>query len=739
MAMDKELLLEIGLEELPASWLPGLTRQLAERLAARLFERRLSASDPEPFSTPRRLGASVARLADRQGDLEETITGPPVSAALDKDGRPTPAGQGFARKQGVAFEDLARVQTPKGEYLAYRKREQGRSAADVLPEVLAAVLRDLAFPKQMRWDARLDDGRGELLFGRPIRWLLFLYGGRVVPFVIRRSAEAGGPQVQDVVAGAVTYGHRFLTTSGRPGRSIRVKTFADYRRKLAEHFVVLDRAERRERIARDLEARACRLGGHLLTGASASILDEVPDLVEYPGVIAGSFDPAFLQLPPEVLTTTMIHHQHHFPVVEDSGRLKPVFLAVTNTQPDDERPIAANAERVLAARLRDAAFFWDTDRRTPLHARLDRLDTVLFHKALGSYRKKAERMADLAEWIAREAFGRPDQAEFARRAALLAKADLTTDMVREFTELQGTMGGIYAREDGQPEEIWKAIYHHYLPIGVEADAPPLRADLGAAAVTWASVSLADKLDTVVGLFGAGERPTGSRDPFGLRRQAQGVVKILADLPDFGVDRAPTLAMLVRKLVQDWYQGKDAPETQSARLSFWLDRLDYLLRQRGFPDSVVKTVLHKRMEDLSPLVLLRRARALETIRREAEFADLARLYKRINNIVHMELGSLGGAGVWGQGRALLTEPSEMALRRGLDDVGPEISSLGQSGLYLEALKKASTLAPLVDRFFDDVLVNVERQDLRQARLALLGELRDLIWDIGDISYLAPGQP
>ncbi len=273
-------------------------------------------------------------------------------------------------------------------------------------------------------------------------------------------------------SGALTYGHRFLATSGRAGRSIKVRSFDEYQAKLSEHFVVLDHADRRDRIARDLEMHAHRLGGRVHLKDHAALVEEVADLVEYPSVVAGFFDAGFLVLPEEVLSTTLVHHQHWFPVVTEAGSVKEAFLAVVNTQPADERLIAKNAERVVAARLRDAKFFWEADRAHTLESRLDRLHTVLFHKKLGSYRDKAERIEKLAAWIATEAFGRPEVAEHAAKAARLAKTDLTSDMVFEFPELQGTMGGIYAREEGQPEQVWKAIYHQYLPIGVEADAPP---------------------------------------------------------------------------------------------------------------------------------------------------------------------------------------------------------------------------------------------------------------------------
>ena len=389
-------------------------------------------------------------IAERQRDLEELITGPPVSAAHGGDGQPTPAALGFARKNGVAVADLERVQTPKGEYLAFRKRQRSKPAVEALPDVLTGILRGLSFAKQMHWDAWLDDGKGELTFGRPIRWLLFLYGGRVVPYVIRRSAAAESPLVQEVRSGAVTHGHRFLATSGRSGRAIKVKTFDDYRARLAENFVVLDRHERRERIVRDLELQAGRLGVrvHRAAVAASGLLEEVPDLVEYPTVVAGHFAPEFLELPEEVLTTTMIHHQHWFPVSDEAGKLRSGFLAVTNVQPEKPEVISRNAERVLAARLRDARFFWDADRKVPLESRIPRLDTILFHRKLGSYRLKAERVERLARWVAEHALGSPGAADASALAGRLAKADLATDMVREFTELQGTMGGIYAPRRG---------------------------------------------------------------------------------------------------------------------------------------------------------------------------------------------------------------------------------------------------------------------------------------------------
>jgi glycyl-tRNA synthetase beta chain len=737
--LDRELLLEIGCEELPASWLPGLTQQIGEVVLAQLRTHRLAPESPaETYSTPRRLTVRIARLAERQTDLEDLVNGPPVSASFTADGTPTPAAAGFASKQGVEVSALERVETPKGTYLAFRKKQRGRAAVDVLPDVLGGTLRGLTFPKLMRWDAHLEDGRGELLFGRPIRWILYVYGGRVVPFSIARSAAAQSGQVQEVTSGAVTYGHRFLTTSGRAGRAIKVRTFDEYRARLLENFVILERGERHDKIARELDAKAQRLQGRVsrVARGDSGLLDEVPDLVEYPSVVGGTFAVEFLELPEEVLTTTLIHHQHYFPVEGENGRLKNAFLAVINTEPDSERTIARNAERVVTARLRDARFFWEADRKATLESRLDRLDTLLFHKKLGTYREKAERIAPLAGWIAAEALGADAQtASYAEQAARLAKADLTTDMVREFTELQGTMGGIYAREGGLPEEVWKAIYFHYLPIGVEADAPPTREQLGKAAVTWAAVALADKLDTVTGLFAVGERFSGSRDPYGLRRQAHGVLKILIDLPELtGISKALSIEPLIARAAESFKQPEGQPGAEVNTLGFWHERLKYVVEQRGFANEYVRSV--GASGDLTPLKWRRKLEVLPEFAGSPAFDQLATTFKRVKNIARelkdsapVPLALLSGS---------LRDASETKLFDDLQARMPRVHSATAKQDYRGALSELAALGPAVDRFFVDVLVMADDADLRRARLSLMAHLRDVVLGIADVSELAGEQ-
>jgi glycyl-tRNA synthetase beta chain len=740
--MDRELLIEIGCEEIPASWLPGLTRQMARHLDARLKEARLTSESPaESYSSPRRLTARVAKLAERQTDFEELVTGPPLSAAY-RNNEPTPAAIGFAKKYGVEVTALERHETPKGTYLAHKVHHRGKATVDVLGDILGGLLRDFSFPKQMRWDAHLEDGKGDLVFARPIRWLVLMYGGRVVPFVIRRTELATGPTVQDIRSGSNTYGHRFLTTSGRAGRAIKVKTFEDYQARLLENFVILDRAERESKIRRELETHARRLGGRVSSqvAAQSSLLQEVPDLVEYPSVVAGHYPVEFLELPEEVLTTTMIHHQHYFPVVDEEGKLKPAFLAVINMQVDKPEVIARNSERVLTARLRDARFFWDEDRKTKLADRVRRLDTVLFHKRLGTYKKKTENVALLAEWIARVAFKRSDLAPHANRAGLLSKADQVTEMVRELTELQGTMGGIYARADGELEEVWKAVYFHYLPVGVEADAPPSRNQLGAAAITWAAVSLADKVDTVVGMFAAGERPTGSRDPLGIRRAAQGAVRILVDLPELtGIDEAIVFGDLFTAAREQYLHLQGEPGAEMSPGGFWEERLRYLLEQRGFDKRLIRAALPERggpepgispTELEAPLRVRRIVEALAQMSGSDALRGVAMLLKRVKNITKGVAGPAEASAY----QSKLEEPAEQALAAQIAARAPAIRAAAARGDYREAFTGIAALQPAVAKFFDDVLVMAEDAALRDARLLLVATLRDLILGIADISEI-----
>ena len=452
----------------------------------------------------------------------------------------------------------------------------------------------------------------------------------------------------------------------------------------------------------------------------------------------GTFPSEFLALPDEVLTTTMIHHQHYFPIVNRQGRLKPNFLAVTNTPRDNVARIARNAGRVLVARLRDARFFLNADRQVRLVDRLERLDTLLFHKALGSYRAKADRVSELAERIARETLESSSAAPHAGLAGRFCKADLATDMVGEFPELQGVMGGVYAREQGEPEEVWKAIYYHYLPVGIEADAPPSKRQLGKAAVSWAAVALADKLDTLVGLFQAGERPTGSRDPFGMRRQAQGLIRILVDLPELtGLQKRVSLGELL-KLASHAHGRPGGHEAAERETQFIRERARYVLEERGFDIRNVRSVTHQiSLDELRPLDARRKLEVLPEFTESADFLRLATVFKRVRNIAkelpedQFLLEEAKAEPV----EQFLTEPSERALLREIKKRQSVINSSVATGEnYRLAFSEASKFGPAVDRFFTEVFVMAKNERLRSARLCLLKRLERLILKLGDVSEI-----
>ena len=737
--MERELLIEIGCEELPAAWLPKVTLEFARQLEVRLGEARIPAGSPlEAFSTPRRLVVTVAKLPDHQSDVEELITGPAVAAAYTSDGAPTKAATGFARKHASELSDLIEVDTPKGRYLAYSRHQTGAASTAVLPAVLAATLRDLSFPKQMQWDAALDDGRGELMFGRPIRWILFLFGGQVVPFEIGRTASAEHIDVEALQSSNFTYGHRFL--GKRASEPVKVKSIADYRAKVAERFVVLDHAERRQKVQKALLARAEEHSGSvdLASPSVSALLEEVSDLVEWPQVVEGRFDETFLELPREVLTTTMMHHQHFFPLAGPDQSLLPVFLAVTNTAEKNSERVSRNAERVVAARLRDARFFWEADREIQLESRLTRLDTLLFHRRLGSYREKSERIEKLAGWIVDKIFNRNDVRPDTCKAARLAKADLVTEMVGEFGELQGIMGGVYASEHQLPEPVWKAIYYHYLPVSPELGARPTAVDLGTGAVTWAAVALADKLDTIVGLFSVGERPTGSRDPFGLRRQAHGVFKILLDLPELtGLTVRPSCDDLLAAAALPFESWKADANVKEAVSTFMLERLHYVLDQRGHDIRNVRAVIRATGSEVKPLEARGKLEVLPEFTESSEFKQLAVAFKRVRNIAcdlsdtDYEKAEKSGSDLG----SLLKEEAERHLLAEIEARQPVIEEVIEAGEdFRRGFTEAAKFGPAVSRFFSEVFVMADDPVVRVARLRLMKRLERLILQLADISEI-----
>jgi glycyl-tRNA synthetase beta chain len=726
-----ELLLEVGCEEIPASWLPGLCDQIRDRFVAACEAEHLQPKNVRAMQSSRRL-VVAADLVGRQGDREEKVWGPALKVAKDAAGNWTQAAQGFARKNGVAVDALGLASKDGSETgernLLYIRKVEGRSAEQVLPEIVGTTLRGLAFPKRMNWDAWLEDGKGAFSFGRPIRWIVALLDGKVVPFTIY-GMKAGAKADAVVKSGNVTYGHRFLPR-GKGGQAITVSSFADLLKKLEENFVLLDPAAREARIEAALKPHATEI--HDDHGLPA----EWRDLVEFPTILFGAIPAEFRKLPVAVLQTVLVHHQKYIPLMSEGVVAR--FAAVVNGDGGNGEEIVRGMGRVVTARLRDASFFFEEDRKRPLADRVEALAGVTFHRELGSYKQKTDRMVALIDRMyENRGMLRKAEWEAAREAARLCKADLTTLMVREFTELQGVMGGIYLRAEGVSELAAATVQWHYHPVSIEEGSAPDIAAVGDPTV-FGAVSLADKLDTLAGYFGIGLIPSGSSDPFGLRRAAQGVVRVLLDYwTADDIERRPSLRRLIRSAVEGYPEfkvagkgGKPAEPRDKAEIAkelegFLLERLRYVLVSRGFPADEVDAVLGARdpepIED--PHEAWVRLKALHRVRQEAraDFEALAVAFKRAKNI--LEKDAVGAVKP-----ELFKEPAER-------DLHGAVAKLKEgNGSYEARLRSLAGLRQPVDRFFDDVLVMAKEDDIRTNRLGLLSQALSLFYRIADISKL-----
>jgi glycyl-tRNA synthetase beta chain len=719
-----EFLLEIGGEEMPAAWLPGLREQLAQRFREAAEREHLRPEGVRSLGTPRRMVVRALVLA-RQEDRAEKVWGPSLKVARDAQGAWTSAAQGFARKNGVAPEDLGHEAknpaSPSELSLVFVKKTAGRDAADVLPAVVGSLLRALAFPKKMSWDAWLEDGKGAFPFGRPIRWLVALLDGRVVPFTIH-ALEDGARGRPVVLSGDTTLGHRFLPR-GAAGAPIRVRSFADLETRLAQAFVVLDPAERERRIREGLAS-----GTGAAPATDHGLVAEWRDLVEHPAVVFGRIPAEFQALPTEVLETVLVHHQKFIPLADGSAVAR--FAAVTDGDGSAAPTIVRGMERVVVARLRDGAFFFAEDRKRPLADRVADLAGVLFHQGLGTYADKTARLVRLVDVMgAEQGLLTRSEHDAARDAARLAKADLTTLMVREFPELQGVMGGIYLTAEGdQREGVARAVRWHYHPLSIEEGSIPQQALEGGDRTVFGAVSLADKLDTLAGTFGLGLAPTGSSDPFGLRRAAQGAVRVLLDFWQAAtLEKRPSLRHLVAAAIAGFDGTLKRPPEETAREleAFLLDRLRYVLVARGYPADEVEAVLGAREPDAldDPHEAWLRLKALHRVRSEAseDFARLAVAFKRAKNILGERVAPAVDA-------ALLTEAAERELHAAVGRLA------GTDGAYEGRLRALAALRAPVDRFFDDVLVMAEDERVRGNRLGLLSQALSLFYRIADISKL-----
>jgi glycyl-tRNA synthetase beta chain len=696
---SRDLIYEIGTEEIPASYLIPALGGLRDTVARRLAEERLDHGTIESFATPRRFTLVVRGLAARQKDLERAATGPAVSVAFDAEGRPTAAAQGFAKSQGVPVETLERTATGKGEYVVARVRRPGLPAIEVVPAVLVEATRAMSFPRSMTWSS------AELRFARPIRWLLALLGGDVIPVAL-----------DDIGAGRDTWGLRFH----RPG-PFRVRDASDYLRTLAENGVMLDPAERELAIRTGLQAGAREAGGRLVE--DAELLHEVACLVESPSVVRGAFDRAFLELPRDVIIMAMRAHQRYFAVEESRGEpaLRNTFLCVVNGPLRagglDLQIVRGGHERVLHARLADARFYWQRDVARGVKDRESELAGVVWQEGLGTLADKTRRLVDLGVQIARA--WDPSLEPIARRAALLAKVDQVSEMVRdgkEFTALEGVIGAEYARAGGEAAEVCAAIAEQYLPRGADDRLP--------ASLAGAALAVADKLDHVTGAFVAGKAPSGSEDPFAVRRAANGLLRILIE-----TDRHVSLSALIRRalaLLAPFLGERNSGEVEEELKEFFGQRIDAFLAERGIRYDLADATVHGSMDD--PADIRHRAEALAAYSSSPDFAPLVVGYKRVANILRGPEASPIPA----LSPASLTEPAERELHAAAAAAAGRIREHASARRFGDALAELLALRAPIDRFFDDVMVMVEDRQVRGRRLALLAEVRELFTGTWDLS-------
>jgi len=687
--MLHELLFEIGTEEIPAGYINPAIDNLARLITCRLAELGLSHGEVRTAATPRRLAVSIANLQSCQADRCEELLGPPKAASFDAAGKPTKAAEGFARSKGASLDDLRVATTPKGEYLLVVVEKKGEKTRDLLPGVLSEAIAKLPFPKSMRW------GNGRASFARPIPWLLACYGGEVIPC-----------QVNEVASSNTTRGHRFMAPD-----TFVAHDFAAYLAGLRQAHVLADLPERRAAVRQEVATAAARLGGQILP--DEELVDIVTNLVEKPHAVCGSFDPKFLAVPKEVLITSMRENQKYFAISDAAGKLMPNFIAINNTATRDEALAVNGHQRVLRARLEDALFFFKEDQQHKLAERIAKLSGIVFQAGLGTVLEKSGRVEKLAIHLAQQLA--PATSATVGRAAQLAKTDLLTAMVGEFPTLQGTMGRAYALLDGETPEVAEAIAEHYLPVRA-GSAPPLT-------IPGALVGLADRIDSIAGCFGIGKQPTGTTDPYGLRRQALGILAIIEQ---------HQFSLFLRELATlalDLHGDKvtvDKALALEAVLDFLKGRYVNDLTAKGLPGSAVEAVTSVTFDDVCDCTL--RIRALAAVQGEETFTILAGSFKRVRNIIkdHDQVAVRA---------ELLVEEGEKELYAAFNQAAIETAPLLAAQDYPAAMAAILKMKEPVDRFFEQVMVMAEDEALRQNRLNLLTGVSRLFLQIGDFSKMS----
>lgn len=684
----KELFLEIGCEEIPAGFIPKATAEMKAIITRELAAARLTFSEIKTLATPRRLALVVTGIPAVQPDAEISATGPSLKAAYDPSGKPTKAAEGFARGQSVDVADLQTISTDKGEYLYVCKQVTGRPTHEILAEVLPALVANISFKKSMRW------GEQEVRFARPIHWIVALFDGTVVPF-----------SFGTIESGKLSRGHRFMANTTFP-----VSNFAGYLDECERHFIIPDPEKRKEIIRREAHRVATAAGGHLLP--DEELLEQVTYLVEYPSAVHGTFSSEFLMVPKEVLITSMRSHQRYFSIVDAHGGLLPGFITINNTLTEDPSVVVKGNERVLRARLSDARFFFEEDKKISLDERVESLKKVVYQQKLGTSFEKMERFKLLAEGLAVQL--NPAVKVHASRAAWLCKADLVSGMVGEFPEVQGIMGREYALLEGESTEVANAIAEHYLPTQAGGELPA--SDCGA------FVSIADKLDTICGCFGVGLIPTGAADPYALRRATIGIIAII-------LDKGYRLSL--RKLIEQSLELLSAkltrPKEQVAIdvLEFFRARFINLLGNQ-FAVDAVDAAIAAEFDDLVDVKA--RISALAEFKTHPDFEPLAVAFKRVGNIIK------GGVDA-PVDPSLFQDNAEGALYEAIQTVKISADKLLSSGAWLDALTTIATLRGPVDSFFDKVMVMADEQQVRTNRLALLTTIARLVGKVADFSKIA----
>lgn len=693
MTKAADFLVEIGTEELPPKALRSLMTAFANALTTSVDDARLEHGGVHGYASPRRLAVLIEHLAGGQADRKTTQKGPPVAIAFDDDGKLTAAGEAFARKCGVDASALSRTSTDKGEWLSCDVTEPGQSAADLMPGLVEKALAALPIPRRMRW------GAGDAEFVRPVHWVVLLHGSKAVK-----------ASVLGIATGNKSRGHRFHSAG-----TIKITSPADYLQTLEERGHVIADFDRRRALVRDgVEAAAKKAGGTVVEGEA--LYDEVTALVEWPVPITGSFDDGYLSLPREVVISTLTSHQRYFAVADKSGKLLPRFITVANLDSTDPEQVKSGNERVIRPRLADAAFFWDADRRTQLATRQEALREVVYQRGLGSLFDKAMRTANLAAEIATALGVDPTPVQ---RAAALAKCDLVTGMVGEFPELQGIMGRYYALSDGEPPAVAEAIAEHYLP-RFSGDALPTSVD-------GQILAVADKLDTLAGVFAIGKKPSGNRDPFGLRRAALGIIRVLIEC-DLDLD----LKVLLDSAIAAQPKATEDSAGLAAELyTFISERLRryFLDHDAGLATETFDAVLARNPASL--VDFSRRLAAVQAFITLEPAASLAAANKRIANILK-KAEDQGGDAVK---EKLLTDPAEIALAKALESAREKVAPMLDAREYAGVLAALAELREPVDHFFDDVMVMADDKATRNNRLSLLSELRALFLDVADISRLS----